>query len=98
PSLSTLSLHDALPICAPRAIKSSGEFRPGPAVAVLLGDTVCLAAASTGRASARYSRSASCADLPSGTTRSLSPLPRTSMYPAKRSEEHTSELQSRENL
>ena len=67
----------------PRAINSSGEFLVetiDTLVAFFAGWAIRIPA-STGRPCARYSDSASCAGLPSGTIRSLSPFPRTSMYP-----------------
>ena len=74
----------------PRAINKNGEFSISslkrasepPSLRDGSGFRLLASRANTGRACARYSRSASCADLPSGTMRSLSPLPRTSMYPA----------------
>src|SRR5690606_39404984 len=74
--ISTLSLHDALPICAPARNRGTRRPRAGPHRRPRAG---CTTRARAGRRSPRRSR-------------------RRSRRGAGRSEEHTSELQSRENL
>src|SRR5690606_41921925 len=81
--ISTLSLHDALPICP---TGSSSRSSPRPSCS---GPT---SRAPTGWSSSRSSPTPS-SSLPTG-----APGDRRAASPWSRSEEHTSELQSRENL
>src|SRR5690606_41715679 len=84
PDVSTLSLHDALPIYSGRASPSSRRFSSSPrnSAAATRAHCASRSAASAGT----WSRS--------GFSSSTSPA----WSDSQRSEEHTSELQSRENL
>src|SRR5690606_39976833 len=85
----TLSLHDALPIWASNSssvISSLSALTDAAGDAATGGAT--FAAGSPCKASRSFSNSSSV----------MSPSPLTAASPTARSEEHTSELQSRENL
>src|SRR3712207_7840651 len=82
----TLSLHDALPILL---VRPGAKFQHSK----LLG-TSRLGAPLTARSSASDQRRGGCEACQSGTWKSWSPR----TVPSRRSEEHTSELQSRQYL
>src|SRR5690606_39414776 len=88
----TLSLHDALPILINRTSSEQPAPRRGipPPVTVVVNTAVLVPASGTGPSLVPHRHSERRADAPALRTR-WSRAPR-------RSEEHTSELQSRENL
>src|SRR5690606_40053427 len=85
----TLSLHDALPI-----------FRPLPSLSILEGKSSWLSTSvsSIRRVPAPREQRSLASTSPTLTTLPRSRRPTTSTLRRKRSEEHTSELQSRDNL
>src|SRR5690606_39493049 len=87
--IAPLSLHDALPIYRPLIARLSASVPPAV-------HTTSLGRAPSAAAScSRASSSARCAALPGPCREEALPV---SPSAATRSEEHTSELQSRENL
>src|SRR5690606_41430771 len=91
PAISTLSLHDALPILILAAVAAAAAFAVLPAAAPAADHGPCLVGAGGGeRCTLWYGRVVHVDD---GDTLTVKVGSRT-----QRSEEHTSELQSRENL
>src|SRR5690606_41769948 len=92
PERSTLSLHDALPICAPPL---AGHSRPGVGLRTVTAAGGPPHAISLTDAARRRLRRGWPAAACRPAARGAAPPGRS---PRPRSEEHTSELQSRENL
>src|SRR5690606_39961841 len=98
PSTYTLSLHDALPISLPTdTVFSSSATEPWPRATALDAVTCASSPIATALAASDATKAVAPIEvLPSARIRTSPPAGATGT--PKRSEEHTSELQSRENL